>query len=131
MIIHEDCFGGYGHKEYISLVVNTDNCIWQNQLPSWGKLSIAVSQLRGEAIIWWREEEEARWYDEDPIVTWEELKQLREYKYLLKGFPKDFMEPKPPYPPHESSLSTFAAELEGETQIMCGHVPDQGKKRIA
>lgn len=116
---------------YISLVVNTYNCIWQNQLPSWGKLSFAVSQLRGEARIWWREEEEARWYDEDPIVTWEELKQLREYKYLLKDFPKDFMEPEPPYPPQESSLPTFAAELEGETQIMCGQIPDQRNKGIA
>lgn len=96
-----------------------------------GKLSFDVSQLRGEARIWWREEKEECSYDENPVVTWEELKQLREYKYLLKDFPKDFMEPELPYPPQESSLPTFAAELEGETKIMCGHVPDQRKKGIA
>ena len=48
--------------------------ILHNQVPSWKKLSFAISFLRGEARAWWKVEEEARWYDEEPIYTWKELK---------------------------------------------------------
>ncbi|KAG2311510.1 hypothetical protein Bca52824_023067 [Brassica carinata] len=117
--------GGRCPETFISWVQSIDNFIMQNQVPSWERLAFAVSLLRGEAKAWWRVEKEARWYEEELIHTWDELKITMSFRYL-----PDFQweETEPPYSPPETPLPTVADDKGGETQVFCGHVPDQTKK---
>ncbi|KAH0936371.1 hypothetical protein HID58_013488 [Brassica napus] len=56
--------------------------IAHNQVSSWESLSFAINLLRGEAKAWWNVEKEARWDDEEPIYTWNELKIIMTFKYV-------------------------------------------------
>lgn len=135
MIIPNVFVGGNSPEPFLSWVENIENFIENNQVPSWEKLRLAISLLRGEAKVWWRAEEEARWYDEEPIYTWEELKEIMGSKYVPNSqweeteFDFDLGESNLPYPSQEVPLPTFSAEKEGETQVLCIHVPDQTKRK--
>lgn len=137
MIYPEAFVGGYGPEygpeAFKSWVESLDSYIGQNQVSSWESLSFAINLLRGEAKSWWKVEEEARWDDEEPIYTWNELKIIMSFKYVpgfqweeeesdLNFFLKEIEQPDS-LP--EDSLPMIAAEHEGETQELCLHVPDQ------
>ncbi|XP_056857634.1 uncharacterized protein LOC130506954 [Raphanus sativus] len=128
---------GYGPEAFMAWASSLESFIMQNQVSSLESLSLAVSLLRGEAKAWWRVEKEARWYDEEPIYTWSELKIVMSFKYL-PGFQWEEKEPdfdffleeiEQPDSLPEDSVSKMAVEQEGETQELCLYVPDQTKKK--
>ncbi|KAF2595158.1 hypothetical protein F2Q70_00044032 [Brassica cretica] len=69
-------------EAFKSWVVSLDSYIAQNQVSSWESLSFAINLLRCEATAWWNVEKEARWNDEEPIYTWNELKIIMSFKYV-------------------------------------------------
>ncbi|KAG5384529.1 hypothetical protein IGI04_035999 [Brassica rapa subsp. trilocularis] len=92
--------------------------------------------LRGEAKAWWNVEKEARWDDEEPIYTWNELKIIMTFKYVPgfqweeKELDFDFYleEIAQPDSLPEDSLPMIASEQDGETPVICMYLPDQKKQ---
>lgn len=125
---HSTYFSGYGQRDetYPKWEDEMEALFKNHHVPEEEKLSYATKTLIGPALAWWKREQHAQWYDDDPDHTWESFK-LEILEEFVKKDPDQF----PMCPAHEIyALSNPPIFKAGRKQAIHHHSPQEMESAV-
>ncbi|KAF2568010.1 hypothetical protein F2Q68_00025211 [Brassica cretica] len=125
---HSTYFSGYGQRDetYPKWEDEMEALFKNHHVPEEEKLSYATKTLIGPALAWWKREQHAQWYDDDPDHTWKSFK-LEILEEFVKKDPDQF----PMCPAHEIyALSNPPIFKAGRKQAIHHHSPQEMEPAI-